>query len=75
MNKSLWKAVHYFFGKMVEKLIHQKQTHGYSGWDSPGDVTSGRILRKLYENVERGDWVDVANLAMMLDYRKQKEGV
>jgi len=32
-----------------------------------------RLKEKLYDNIDREDWVDVANLAMILDYRKNKE--
>lgn len=73
MNKTLWIAVHCFFGKMVEKLMHQKQVHGYSGWDSPSEITNQKIYSKLKANIDRQDWVDVANLAMMLDYRKERK--
>ena len=73
MNKTLWDATVVFFGKMVNKLIHQKSTHGYRGWNLEGMVPTKELRRKLAVNIEKGDWVDVANLAMMLDYRKNKE--
>ena len=70
MTQKLWKAASNFFGQMVEKLIHQKNTHGFSGWDLESDVSNTTLLRKLHENIEKEDWVDVANLAMILDYRR-----
>jgi len=70
MTQRLWRAASTFFGLMVQKLIHQSNTHGFSGWDSGLAVSNTVLLRKLRENIEKEDWVDVANLAMILDYRK-----
>jgi hypothetical protein len=70
MTQKLWKTAVCFFGLMVEKLIHQHNTHGFSGWDSESNVSNATLLRKLRENIEKEDWVDVANLAMILDYRR-----
>ncbi len=69
MSKKLWVVVNIFFGLMVEKLIHQKTCHGYAGWDY---TTRDILLKKLSYNVSSSDWVDVANLAMMLDYHDRK---
>jgi hypothetical protein len=70
MTISLWEAVNKFFGRMVKKLIHQHETHGYTGWDFYYSIKTEVLVAKLYRNIEEQDWVDVANLAMILDYRK-----
>jgi hypothetical protein len=72
MTQSLWIAASRFFEKMIIKLINQKETHGYSGWSDPAIVATSLLVNKLHENITRRDWVDVANLAMILDYRKCK---
>ncbi len=73
MTQKLWRCTSLFFAKMVEKLIHQRGTHNYSGWDY---LNEDILKRKLHRNIESRDWVDVANIAMMLDYhdyRRRKE--
>lgn len=70
MTQKLWRAAMTFFQQMVEKLIHQSNTHGYTGWDKESEVSNTTLLRKLRENIEEEDWVDVAILAMILDYRR-----
>jgi len=73
MTQLLWKTAAAFFTKMVAKLIHQNSTHGYIGWDQESSVRYQGLMDKLHRNIKDEDWVDVANLAMMLDYRKSKE--
>jgi hypothetical protein len=65
MTQKLWTCASVFFGKMVAKMIHQSQSHGYSGRDYSSE---SYLIEKLNRNIQERDWVDVANLAMMLDY-------
>ena len=73
MNKQLWGATVLFFGKMVNKLIHQKMTHGYTGWNHTSSIVNEKLLIRLHANLADQDWVDVANIAMILDYRENKK--
>jgi hypothetical protein len=65
----LTKAVDDFAELMKIKLI-KKAEKGYRGWDS--NWCYGTILGKMHNNRIDEDWVDVANLAMML-HRHKKE--
>lgn len=52
------------FSKLMLDKLEDKQKAGYRGWDAP--FMGARIEEKLRQNLENGDYVDVANLAMML---------
>ena len=69
MTQKLWECASGFFGKMVAKIIHQAHTHGYTGWDHEREKY---LLEKMNANISRRDWVDVANIAMFLDYHDQQ---
>lgn len=58
-----------FFAAMENRLIN-RETAGWTGWK--GKFTDKNIKARLMDNAERGDWVDVANLAMILWARKRK---
>lgn len=52
------------FSDEMERKLHRKLMQGYSGWD---DENMKEYLKESIKNhVEKGDWVDVANLAAML---------
>jgi hypothetical protein len=57
------RAVYRFANSMEAKML-SKYDQGYRGWDDPSQV--GLISERLLLNLEQGDFVDVANLAMML---------
>lgn len=61
--RALGELVHRFALAMRYKL-YDKAVEGYTGWNDPAN--RDMIRQKLLANVERGDWVDVANLAAML---------
>lgn len=61
--RALGELVHRFAGAMRPKL-YDKAVEGYTGWNDPAN--RDMIRQKLLANAERGDWVDVANLAAML---------
>jgi len=51
-----------------QKLI-KKDLAGFSGWDDRAKITDEQLASKLQESLIEGDYVDVANLAMMLYFR------
>lgn len=61
--RALGELVHRFAAAMRHKL-YEKAAEGYTGWNNPENIEM--IQQKLLANAERGDWVDVANLAAML---------
>ena len=61
-------AVKDFAFKMENRLLEQF-ARGYHGWENK--YCAGVIMRKLKKNLAKKDYVDVANLAMMLDRIKE----
>ena len=59
-----------FANAMNEKFI-QKAKEGYIGWDDPEQCSNDELIKKLYANAVQEDWVDVANIAAILWWRKQ----
>src|SRR5688500_8707654 len=58
-----------FAHAMKEKLMRKWMRDGKAGWDDP--EWRDHIRESLTRHVEKGDMVDVANLAMMLWNFKQ----
>jgi len=54
-----------FYFKMKSKLIRCAEK-GYVGWEDKDNIEM--ILKKLTNNLSKKDYVDVANLAMMLHF-------
>ena len=54
-----------FYFIMKSKLIRCAEK-GYRGWDNKDNIEM--ILKKLTNNLSKKDYVDVANLAMMLHF-------
>lgn len=69
--EQLQEAVELFSKKMIAKLAY-KMGNGYSGWKNKANRKE--ILYKLHNNVNHKDWVDVANLAMMLHWFQEHSG-
>jgi len=65
-------AVNRFAVAMKGKLA-AKRLQGRGGWQEP-DVENGYLSRLLREHVDKGDPVDVANLAMMIHQRGERIG-
>lgn len=63
-------AVDRFAAAMKVKLA-MKRAEGYRGWENKEDCTAGRLSFLLRDHVDKGDPVDVGNLAMMLHQRGQ----
>jgi len=68
-EENIKKAVDLFCKRMKAKML-LKRRQGFVGWDNKRykDV----IQRKLLRNLANNDYIDVANLAMMLDGFKKK---
>lgn len=62
------EAVQFFATKMKYKM-GASRAKGRSGWDDPVACPTDFLQRMLAEHVYKGDPVDVANIAMMLDAR------
>jgi hypothetical protein len=61
-----------WFGKFVsamELILATKQEDGWTGWNT---IAPRELKKRLLHNVEKGDWVDVANLAFFLWVRKER---
>lgn len=63
-------AVNRFAAVMKGKLA-AKRLQGRGGWQEP-EVPNGYLSRMLHEHVDKGDPVDVANLAMMIHQRGER---
>ena len=55
--------------KMIKRLREQRDK-GYKGWNT-AQCENADLKRRLLQNVEEEDWVDVINFASMLLARKQ----
>lgn len=63
-----YAAVDAFADKMKEKLA-KKRADGRGGWEDKTQCTAELLSQLLRDHVNKGDPVDVANLAMMLSMR------
>ena len=68
----LQNAMNSFRYKCFKKLL-DKEGQGYTGWDNASAISNKELTEKLKENIHSEDWVDVANLAMILNYRQSHE--
>ena len=57
------------FATLMKLKMAVSRANGRSGWDDPAQCTVEYLSDLLRESVGRGDPVDVANFAMMLDQR------
>lgn len=64
-------AVDRFAAAMKEKLA-RKREEGRGGWDDKEKCSGEYLSRLLREHVDKGDPVDVGNLAMMLHQRGER---
>lgn len=64
-------AVDNFAAAMKEKLA-KKRNDGRGGWEDKEKCSNKYLSKLLREHVNKGDPVDVANLAMMLHQRGEK---
>lgn len=65
-------AIAVFAGLMRDKLKWERDHKNRSGWDDPNQVSEETLIRLFVEHLPKGNdgnWVDLANLAMMLHIR------
>lgn len=56
----------------MTKRLTEKRNEGYSGWNTSDSRCENSLLReRLLKNVEKGNWIDVINLAAMLLAREK----
>ena len=65
--KALWDE---FKEEMYDRLCECTDA-GKTGWDDP--AMKETLIEYVLKNVHEQDWVDVANLAMMLDGLEDKK--
>lgn len=58
---------------MREKL-REKREEGRGGWHRPDDTPIQDLYTQLHEHFDKGDMIDVANLAMMVWNRERRDG-
>jgi hypothetical protein len=64
-TRSLEVCVREFSEEMLSRLKN-KEAEGWRGWDSRRAIGQGLpIKERMISNVLQGDWIDVANLAMI----------
>lgn len=67
----LIKAVFLFAKEMLCKL-NNKYEEGWDGWDDKKQCDTAEFIERLKDHVDSRDWVDVANFAMFLWWRKRR---
>jgi hypothetical protein len=67
MERAL-KDAHYEFSAECHARLEQQHIKGFKGWDKMQEVELRVLLRKNFDR-EVPDYIDVANLAMMLHTR------
>ena len=55
--------------KAMRKRLKEKMLEGYRGWEWDEYIVRERLTRSL----RKKKWIDVCNLAAMLEYMRQKE--
>jgi hypothetical protein len=73
MDNLLQQVALAFYSKMLVRFEYKSAKHGFHGWNNKSAVSTTYLKEQLQKNVYDGDWVDVANLALILDYREQKK--
>lgn len=58
-----------FLLAMGKKMI-KKERAGAKGWDDPQVTSDATLTKQMRKNIDDRDWVDVANIAAILFYRK-----
>jgi len=71
-QEALATLMNTFTEKMFEKTMVKKKA-GYRGWDSLSPETIESLKAKLADNINDGDWIDVANICMFLWNLKQPD--
>ena len=60
MNDLIW-ILYQFVGLMIARL-YQKHDEGWQGWEN---IEEDDYVRRIRKNLDKGDFVDAANLCML----------
>ena len=71
-SEALANLMNVFSEAMFSKVIAKMQ-QGYHGWDKKDPMIIELLKNRLADNVNRGDWVDVANVSMFLWNMQQSD--
>ena len=58
------------FAEMMKQKLAKSREKGRGGWDDPEQCSVEILATLVIEHVEKGDPVDIANLAMMVALRE-----
>ena len=64
-TEALANLMNSFSEKMFAKVMAKMQ-QGYHGWDKKDPIMIELLNNRLSDNINRGDWIDVANVCMFL---------
>jgi len=56
------------FTKVMKVRLLKKEEAGWSGWDERSLMPLDELMDRIFDNLNKGDWIDVANLAMFAFY-------
>lgn len=59
-----------FTAQEMRKRLNEQRKRGFTGWHTP-QCTNENLLQRAKANLEKGDLIDVINLAAMILARKQ----
>jgi hypothetical protein len=60
------------FSAVMKAKLEKKRAEGRGGWEDKSQCSAETLSQLLREHLEKGDPVDVANLAMMLHQRGER---
>jgi hypothetical protein len=62
------------FAAAMKAKLAKKRAEGRGGWEDKNDCSNAFLTRLLREHIDKGDPVDVGNLAMMIHQRGERIG-
>lgn len=63
------------FAAAMKGKLAKKRAEGFGGWSDPNQCTAQYLSELLRQHAEKGDPVDVGNIAMMLHQRGERISV
>jgi len=70
MEGKITIALGQFHKRCYDRMCY-KEDEGVTGWDRPEEISDNELKKMLVENMQAGDFVDVSNIAMILNYRQR----
>ena len=59
------------FATAMKTKLAKKRSEGRGGWAHPTECSQDALLGMLKKHIDKGDMVDIGNLAMMIFNRQQ----